>query len=203
MDASGGMSLGTRVGRVVAFALNGLAVLWVLAAAVSIIADQPSTAALVVIGIQAVVALGIQAYVLMRIATGWLVLSNTRRVGLTLLGVVVAPFALAFGIVAAAIGVVILLVVAILRSSADRAGTTARSPNQSPAGDAAGTGTGWTGPLSRRTKCSMCVDGLLPCSPCGRTGYRYVDGVVVGQCPVCGGRGGVPCGNCSGNGYKY
>ena len=58
-----------------------LAVLWVVAASLSVIVDHTRTSELVVIAIQATVALGIQAYVIWRIAAGWHLLSTAGRVG--------------------------------------------------------------------------------------------------------------------------
>jgi hypothetical protein len=120
MDASGGRSLGATGGRVVALVLNGLAVVWVLAVAVSIVADRPRTLTLVLTAPQALAALGNQTWVRWRIARGWHVLSNARRVGLTLLGVIVAPVVLALGIVGAAAAALIWVALAVLRSGAGR-----------------------------------------------------------------------------------
>jgi hypothetical protein len=201
MDASGGRSLGATGGRVVALVLNGLAVVWVLAVAVSIVADRPRTLTLLVLATQAIAALGIQTWVLWRIARGWLVLSNARRVGLTLLGVIVAPIVLALGIVGAAAAALIWVTLAVLRSGAGRSLSASGRTPRSSARETVGPEPGWTFPQSTRKKCSMCVEGKQPCVPCGGTGYRYADGAAVGTCFVCGGSGRVTCGNCAGNGF--
>ncbi|HET9649373.1 MAG TPA: hypothetical protein VFP34_14250 [Microlunatus sp.] len=201
MNTFGALSRGARVGRVLALVLTGLAVGWVLVLTLSIAADRPRTSTLVIIVVQAVLALGLQAYVIWRIATGWSALSNGRRAGLTVLGVVVAPIVSAFALAGVVIAVVIGLVLAFLAAGADRSpGGSSRSA-RTAVGGAAGAATGWSMPEATKKKCSMCDNGQLPCSPCAGSGYRYADGVAVGLCSTCGGSRGVRCGSCGGTGY--
>jgi hypothetical protein len=169
MSASGRNPGGPGLGRMLALCLNGLAVLWVIAVSLSIVADAPRTAELVVLAIQATVALGMQAYAIWRIATGWASLSNPRRVGLTLLGVIIAPIALSLGIVVAAVAALIWLVVAAGRGGAARSRVSDAAERSNTVGSPE-TGTGWVPVQLVRKKGSMCVDGKLPCVPCGAGG---------------------------------
>ncbi len=161
MAASDGRPAGAAFGRFLALGLNGLAVLWVIAAALSIVVDHTQTAELVVIAIQATVALGIQAYVIWRIATGWLRLSTAGKVGMTVLGVVVAPIELALGIVGAAVAAAIWIVVAVLRSGAGRSATASNRAGRSPSGTAAS-----------RAATATRRDGRAARTPQSRTGLR-------------------------------
>ncbi len=61
MSASGRNPGAPGLGRMLALCLTGLAVLWVIAVSVSIVADAPRTAELMVLAIQATVALEIRA----------------------------------------------------------------------------------------------------------------------------------------------
>ena len=199
INTSSGLTLGAMVGRFIALVLNGLAVVWVLAVAVSIVADRPRTITLVIIAAQAIAALGIQTWVLWRIATGWVVLSNARRVGITLLGVIVAPIVVALGIVGAAAAALVWVVLAVL-GGAGRAASAPSRTSRSSAGEPAGSG--WTLPESPRKKCTMCDGGKLPCYPCGSTGYVYADGVAVGTCHVCSGAGASSAGTATAAGSR-
>jgi len=196
MSRAGALSRGAAVGRVLALAATGLAVAGVAGLTLSIIADRPKTSTLLVIAVQGFVALGIQAYVIWRIATSWGSMSIPRRVGLTLVGTVVAPLELALGIIAAAVVAVILLVGAVVRGGG--AGSNAAKRGPTSGGD--GQPTGWVPPQPRRS-CPMCTGGQQPCPSCGGSGYRHGDGAVVGLCYTCGGNRTVTCGNCHGSGF--
>jgi hypothetical protein len=185
------------VGRVLALAATGLAVVWVIGLALSIISDRPKTATLVIIAVQGFVALGIQAYVIWRIATSWGSMSIPRRVGLTLVGTLLAPLESALGIIAAGAAAVILVVMAVGRSG----GAGSKAAKRGSVSGADGQPTGWVPPEPRRS-CPMCTGGQQPCPSCGGSGYRHADGAVVGLCYTCGGNRTVTCGNCHGSGFS-
>lgn len=197
MSSAGTLSGGAAAGRVVALGATGLAVVFVVGVTLSIVADRPSTSTLAVIAIQGVVALGIQAYVIWRVATSWGSMSVLRRVGLTLIGVLLAPLELALGIVAAGVAVVVLVLAAL----GGGGGTGSGAADPGPTGGAAAPPASWVPPEPRRS-CPMCTGGQQRCPACGGSGYRHADGSVVGLCFTCGGTRTVTCTNCHGSGFS-
>ncbi len=195
------MSLGARIGRLVSLGLTVIAVGWVVAVSVAIVADDSRTATLLVVLVQAVVALAIQAYVLRRVATAWATLSLSRRVGLTVLGVVVAPVELGLGIVGAAVAAGIWLVLGLARAvgrGATRPAGGRATGSARPAGaggtspDSSAPGGGWTPrPASPtpRPVCSLCngrrsVQEYRP-NPYPNAG----ESLQTVTCPSCNGSG--------------
>jgi hypothetical protein len=197
MSQARALSRGAALGRMLALATTGLAVVWVVGLTLSIIADGPKMSTLLVIAVQGFVALGMQAYVIWRIAASWGSMSILRRLGLTLVGTLLAPLELALGIVAAAVAAGILVVVAAGRG----AGARSSAARLGPTSGGVGQPTGWVPPEPRRN-CSMCTGGQQPCPSCGGSGYRHADGAVIGLCYTCGGNRTVTCGNCHGSGFS-
>lgn len=197
MSQARALSRGAAVGRALALAATGLAVLWVVVVTLSIIADRPRTATLLVIAVQAAVALGIQAYVIWRIAASWGSMTVPSRVGITLVGTLLAPLELVLGIIAAGVAAVVLVLLAVGRSGVARSSAATRGP----AGGADGQPAVWVPPEPGR-RCPMCSGGQQPCPSCGGSGYRHADGAVVGLCYTCGGNRTVTCGNCYGSGFS-
>lgn len=184
-------------GRVIALILTGLATLWVVGVALYLLSDSTSTVELVVVVVQAVIAVAIDAYALWRILTRWATSTVLARLGVVVLGVIVAPVALAVGIVGAVVAAVIAAVVAVVSSGASRtpvgSGPAAHVPSSA--------GASWEPPKSKE-KCAQCVDGRQTCPECGGRRYRVENGAPAGNCRTCYGEGTVRCEACHGTGYK-
>ncbi|HMM94391.1 hypothetical protein [Phycicoccus sp.] len=181
--------------RIAALALVGLAALWVVGVSLGIAADDPTRTELVVVLVQAVAALLLQAYALRQLATGWSSMSGARRLGITLLGVVVAPVVLALGIVGAVVAVIGYGLLAVARR-AGQGGGGARPGSGSAEMDRSRTGYDpplvvgrHPAPPPEPRPCSMChgrraIQEYRP-NPFPNEGQS----LQMVACPKCGGRG--------------